>query len=255
MNQIVGYPQLVLALGFVTLWLSAQIGVSCRKRRRNLEEGDREDFGVVVSASLTLLGLIVGFTFSMASTRYDQRKNYEEAEANAIGTEYVRVDFLPAIDAARVRTLLRDYLDHRVLFYETRDEGQLRQIDSATAQLESDLWSAVQTPAAARPTPLVALAVAGMNDVLNSAGYTQAAWLNHIPIAAWELMLAIAMCCNLLIGYGTRRGGGKTILLVVLPLIVSISFFLIADIDSPRGGVVRVHPQNLESLSQSLRAR
>jgi hypothetical protein len=255
MSQIVGYPPLVLALCLVTLWLSAQIGASFRMRRQNLEEGDRQHFGVVVSASLTLLGLIVGFSFSMASSRYDQRKNYEEAEANAIGTEYLRADFLPAADGARVRTLLRSYLDQRVLFYETRDDRQLRQIDAATAQLETDLWSAVQAPAAAQSTPMIALAVTGMNDVLNSPGYTRAAWLNRIPIAAWGLMVIIAICCNLLIGYGTHRGEAKTILLLVVPLIVSISFSLIADIDSPRGGIIRVRPQNLESLSQSLHAR
>jgi hypothetical protein len=84
------YPFLVLVLSFVVLWLSARIGVSFRKRRRNLEEDEREDFGIIVAAVLTLLGLIIGFSFSMAVSRYDQRKNYEEAEANAIGTEYVR---------------------------------------------------------------------------------------------------------------------------------------------------------------------
>jgi hypothetical protein len=152
----------------------------------------------------------------------------------------------------RVRTLLRNYIDQRVLFYETRDHRRLGQIDAATAQLDTDLWSTVQAPAAAQPTPVVALAVAGMNDVLNSRGYTQAAWLNRIPIAAWGLMIAIAICSNLLIGYGARRGQAKAILLLVLPLIVSISFSLIADIDSPRGGVVRVHPQNLVGRSQSL---
>ena len=55
---------------------------------------------MVETATLTLLGLIIGFSFSMAITRYDLRKNYEEAEANAIGTEYVRAGLLPAADAA-----------------------------------------------------------------------------------------------------------------------------------------------------------
>ena len=80
-----------------------------------------------------------------------------------------------------MRALLRSYLDQRVLFYETRDDRRLRQIDAATAQLETDLWSAVRAPAVAQPTPVVALAVSGMNDVLNSQGYTQAAWWNRIP--------------------------------------------------------------------------
>src|SRR5208282_5602357 len=133
---------------------------------------------LVLAASLTLLGLIIGFSFSMAVTRYDQRKNYEEAEANAIGTEYLRADLLPAANAAKVRVLLREYLDQRILFYQSRDERRLREIDVSTARLQTELWSAVQATAAAVPTPIVALAVAGMNDVLNSQGYTQAAWWN-----------------------------------------------------------------------------
>ncbi len=217
------YPFLVLALSFAILWLSARIGVSFRKRRRKPEEDEREDFGIIVAAVLTLLGLIIGFSFSMAVSRYDQRKNYEEAEANAIGTEYVRAGLLPVADAERVHGLLRNYLDQRVLFYETRDVGKLRQIDASTAQLEADLWFAVQAPAAAQPTPMVAIVVWGMNEVLNSQGYTQAAWWNRIPIAAWGLMGAIGICCNLLIGYGVRRGEPKAILLLVLPLVVSIS--------------------------------
>ena len=255
MHTIMNRPIVVFFLAFVVLWLATQLGAFLHRRGPDLKEDDRDDFNVVLTATLTLLGLIIGFSFSMSVSRYDQRKNYEEAEANAIGTEYVRADFLPAVNAARVRTLLRNYLDQRVLFYEVRDDRQLQQIEAATAQLETNLWSDVQTPAAAQPTPVVALAVAGMNDVLNSRGYTQAAWLNHIPTAAWSLMLAIAICCNLLIGYGMRRSEAKAILLLVLPLIVSISFSLIADIDSPRGGIVRVHPQNLTSLSQSLHAR
>jgi hypothetical protein len=255
MGYLLRFSSLVFILSVVVLWLSLRIGVSIRKRRRSLQENEREDFGMIMSAILTLLGLIIGFSFSMAISRYDQRKTLEEAEANAIGTEYIRADFLPAPYATKVRALLRNYLDQRVLFYKTRDVRQLSHIDAATAQLETDLWSAVQAPAAAQPTPVVTIAVTGMNDLLNSRGYTQAAWLNRIPNAAWGLMAAIAICCNLLIGYGARRGGARTTLLLVLPLVISISFTLIADIDSPRGGIVRVHAQNLTTLSQSLSAR
>src|SRR6266851_485529 len=174
MTHVTDYPLLVFLLSFLVLWLSAWIGATFLRKRRQLEEGNREDFGVILAATLTLLGLIIGFSFSMAVSRYDQRKNYEEAEANAIGTEYVRAGLLPAPDAARVRELLRSYLDERVLFYKTPGPS-LGQINARTAQLQNDLWSAVQVPAAMQPTPVVALAVSGMNDVLNSQGYTQAA--------------------------------------------------------------------------------
>jgi hypothetical protein len=251
MNSVTEYPLLVFVISFFALWLATRVGT--RLRRQNLEQDVREDFGVVLAATLTLLGLLIGFSFSMAASRYDQRKNLEEAEANAIGTEYARADLLPLADAAKVRALIRNYLDQRVLSYTTRDEQSLRQIDARTAQLQSELWSAVLAPAAAQPTPVVALAVAGMNDVLNSQGYTQAAWWNRIPVAAWALMGSIAIFSNLLLGFGARNARAARALHLVLPLVVSVSFFLIADIDSPRRGVILVNPQNLLSLVESLR--
>jgi hypothetical protein len=252
MNNPIDFPRVFFALSLVVLWFSANLGAFLGHRLRPLKEEEREAFGVVQAALLTLLALLIGFTFSMAVSRYDQRKNYEEAEANAIGTEYVRADLLPAADAARVRDLLRRYLDQRVLFYTTHDERQLERIYASTAQLQTELWSTVQVRAAASPTPTVALAVSGMNDVLNSQGYTQFAWWNRIPVAAWVLLSTIAIGCNLLISYGTRRMG--RLLSLVFPLAVSVSFFLIADIDSPRRGLIRVEPQDLISLSQSLHA-
>jgi len=246
-------PLLVLILSFVLLFLAAHLGDFLRNRVFPLKEDVRNDFGVVSGATLTLLGLLIGFSFSMAVSRYDQRKNYEEAEANAIGTEYLRAGLLPAKDVARVRELLKKYVDQRVSFYETRDPHGLAKVDADTAALQNELWSAVLPAAAAQPTPPIALVVSGMNDVLNSQGYTQAAWWNRIPIAAWVLMTAIAICCNLLIGYGAHRTERRIFL--VVPVAVSIAFFLISDIDSPRGGSIQVAPQNLLSLSRSLRTQ
>jgi len=254
MNNATDYPLLVFVLSFFVLSLSALIGASFLMRQRKLEKDVREDFGVILAAVLTLLGLIIGFSFSMAMSRYDQRKNYEAAEANAIGTEYVRAGLLPASDASKVRELLRNYLDQRVLFYMTRDEQQIRQINARTGQLQTELWSAVLAPAAARPTPTVALVVSGMNDVLNSQAYTQAAWWNRIPIAAWALMTAIAFCCNVLVGFYMRNVKAEGLMLLVIPFVVSVAFFLIADIDSPHGGVIHLSPHNLASLVESLRA-
>ena len=248
-------PLLLFPVVFLVLWFSAWIGATFFKRMKSQIAEDRDEFVVIEGATLTLLGLIIGFTFSMALNRYDLRKNYEEQEANAIGTEYVRADLLPGADAAKVRMLLLSYLDQRVLFYTARDDPQLRQIDAATAKLQGELWSAVLAPAAAQPNQVVALAVSGMNDVLNSQGYTQAAWLNLIPTAAWSLMTAIAVCSTTLVGIGAQGTKGEARLLMVLPLVVSIAFLLIADIDSPRQGIIRVVPQNLLILSQSLRAQ
>jgi len=244
------FPFLVLILSFVVMALATLVGDYLRGRVGTINEEERADFNIVLGATLTLLGLIIGFSFSMAISRYDQRKNYEEAEANAIGTEYLRADLLPPEGAERVRILLKKYVDARILFYTTRDDRQLAKVDHDTAELQNQLWSAIRTAAAAQQTPVVALAISGMNDVLNSQGYTQAAWWNRIPNAAWALMATIAICCNLLIGYSAHKRDRR--LFFILPIAVSISFFLISDIDSPRGGAIRVVPQNLLSLAQSL---
>jgi hypothetical protein len=242
---------MVFVITFFLTWLISWLGARVGQRRKALvNETLRSDFNVVQASTLTLLGLIIGFSFSMATGRYDLRKNYEEAEANAVGTEYVRADLLPAADAAKVKALLRQYTDLRMQWYSASNQNDLVRINTATAEMQNQLWAAVSGPAKAQPTPVTALAVWGMNDVLNSQGYTQAAWWNRIPVGAWCLMFAIALLCSWLVGYGVRMPEQR--LLMVLPLAVAVSFFLIADIDSPRGGVIRVHPQNLESLRAGL---
>lgn len=252
MSNITDYPIVLFLLSLALLYSSAYVGQAFFRRGRDLDDNIRENFAVIQGATLTLLGLIIGFSFSMAINRYDLRKNYEEAEANAIGTEYLRTDYLPVAFSTATKALLIQYLNQRVLFYTTRDEGHLIEINNRTNQLENALWLALQEPVNQHPDPIRALVVAGMNDVLNSASYTQAAWWNRIPHAAWLLMLIIAVCSCTLVGYGSKQGKNGKIITLILPLVISFSFMLIADIDSPRGGIIRVVPQNLHSLEDSL---
>ena len=248
--KLVDFPFLVLTLSSALLWLAAEAGNSLRSRLMPVREEDRGDFDLVVSATLTLLGLLIGFSFSMAINRYDQRKNLEEEEANAIGTEYFRTDLLPPADASNARSLLKQYLDQRILFYTTHDSARLAKINQETAALQSKLWKTIVPNGPTGWTATFALAISGMNDAFNSQGYTHAAWLNRIPVAAWCLMIALAVCCNFLVGYRAHRRDWRVF--IVLPITISIAFFLLSDIDSMRTGVIRVAPQNLIILQQSL---
>src|SRR6516162_5515434 len=118
-------------------------------------------------------------------------------------------------------------------------------------KVQTELWASVVRAAMAQLTPVAALAASGMNDVFNSQGFTQAAWLNRIPVAAWALMGLIAIFSNFLMGYRERSTG--MFALLVLPVIASIAFFLIADIDSPNGGgVIHIAPHNLISMAESM---
>ena len=245
---------LVLFLGsLAALWLATWIGASIFGRRWELHEESRPDYTSVLAAILTLLGLIIGFTFSMGLTRYDLRKNYEQAEANAIGTEFVRADLLPAADAQRVRGLLTNYVDLRIRYYVSQDNAEIRRLKGQTRQLQGQLWAAARVPSVAQPS-MAFLVLGGMNDIFNTQRFSQAAWWNRIPEPAWWLMIAIAIVGCTLVGYGARRFKTEAYFIWVLPAVLSISFFLIADIDDPRGGLILVKPLNLVDVAQSMHA-
>jgi hypothetical protein len=254
MTYMINHPRIFCFVCLIGMWAMARFGSWIRARFKVPEQEGAENLNLVVPATLTLLGLIIGFTFSMATTRYDQRKLFEEGEANAIGTEWVRAELLPASETAQVHTSLLAYLDHRIAFYHVQYGSHLAAVDSLTTQMQSQLWSEVVPQAEVKPDPVTALIVSGMNDVLNSQGYTQFSWWNRIPSTAWGLMVLIALAANFLVGYATRRSRDGKLMLWVLPVLVSIAFFLIADIDSPRGGIIRVAPMDLMALSQQLHA-
>jgi hypothetical protein len=250
MNKLVDFPVIVLAIAFLLQVIAAYAGDALRRRTTRSKENVNPDFATIVPSALTLLALIVGFAFSMAVGRYDQRKTYEEEEANAIGTEYARADILPDALAAHIHDLLTKYTALRIQFYVLRDLSQLDQNANSTSDLQTALWASVVGLATTQPTPPMALVMSGMNDVLNTQGYTQAAFLNRVPAGAWLLMIFVAMASNFLLGYAQERTSRSTLL--VLPFILAIPFLLIADIDSPHGGLIRVVPQNLILLAQSL---
>ena len=188
----------------------------------------------------------------MAIDRHDNRETLEEAEANAIGTEYLRADLLPANTSARTKDLLNQYLDQRILFYSRQSKEKVQEIRQKTDELQNALWQEILPAARSQPTPAMGLVISGMNDVLNSQGYVQAAWWNRIPYPAWALMAAIAVCANLLVGFGARNFSKNIGLFMIFPFVISVSFFLIADIDSPRGGVIRIEPRNLITLKKAI---
>jgi len=203
MSNLLRHPLVILVLSYCVMALSAQAGLFFRRNQQHLEDTDYHDRGIVLGASLTLLGLLIGFTFSMAISRYDQRKNCEEQEANAIGTEYLRADLLPQQDASALRLRLKEYLGQRINFYRRASELELQTINASTLRLQSELWSGVLARAAAQPTSITSLVVSGMNDVLNAQSYTQAAWWNRIPAGAWLLLFVVALA-GIPLGYFHR---------------------------------------------------
>ena len=250
MPRVSDYPLFIFVFCLTLFWISGGFARLLYRRFRD-KEPDTENYTLLLGAVLSILGLLIGFTFSMAVSRYDMRKNYEEEEANAIGTEWLRADLLSAEEASDTKKLMRQYLELRVLFYQATLQSDVDSINRRTQAVQDKLWAQVSQPARASQTPVMALVAGGMNDVINTAGYTQAAWWNRIPRSAWILLFILAMFSMGMMEFHNSARGKRTFPWL-LPLVFSFSFALIADIDSPRGGMIRIQPQNLLSLADSL---
>jgi hypothetical protein len=244
MLWLVDHPGVFFVTTLTLLIVSARVGVAARAHGHKLTSADGVEFDLVRNAMFTLLGLMVGFAISMAVSRYDLRKTCEEAEANAIGTEYLRLDLMPPEVSAAARALLRTYVDERIAFY--RDPNPIRENKKDVETMDS-LWAAVAPEAKTRQTSTDALVASGMNDILNSQGYTLAAWRNRLPIEVWMLLILIAAGCNFLIGFGAERLSPATH--AILPITVALAFLLIADVEGPRNGFVQVEPVNLDDVA------
>ncbi|HEY2487031.1 MAG TPA: hypothetical protein VGI36_17945 [Candidatus Binataceae bacterium] len=252
MEAFVSDPAVLFIVLLVLFSAAVAFGAVILRRVVPLPDDERDNFNVVQTATFTLLALVIGFSLSMAVSRYDQRKNLEEEEANAIGTEYARSNLADASAKAQIKAALVRYTRLRLEDYQTRKSQELARIGRDTAALQSELWELATQVPRDKPTPIGAIIVTGMNDVLNSQDYTEAARINHIPIEVWFLMILIALFGCVVQGYGVKGKVRKGLLVTILPVTISLSLALIADIDSPRAGVIRVQPQNLARLLQSL---
>jgi hypothetical protein len=252
MTAFVDRPGVLFIVLLILFIAAVALGAFVLRRLAVLPAEDRDDFNIVQTSTLTLLALLVGFSLSMAVNRYDLRKTLEESEANAIGTEYARADLVDAAVGAEMKSALIRYTRLRVASYVTRAPDALTRIEHDTTDVETHLWQLATVVAKDQPTPIGALVVAGMNDALNAQDYSEAARINHIPSGAWFLMIIIALVGCVVQGYGAKGSLRKGLLITILPATVALSLALIADIDSPKGGLIRVEPRDLGRLLKSL---
>lgn len=215
-----------------------------------MHHGERDDLNLILSATLTLVSLIVGFSFSMAVNRYDDRKKLESHEAVVIRVAYERAEVLPKPYSNQIQQLLRQYVRERIDLYTSEDDASDSAAVARTFNLQRRLWETVKVPAVANQTDVTALAAAGINDVAEAESATQAAWRDRIPLAAWVLIVVASMFSCALVGYYEQPADAPRRFYVVLPALLAIALFMIADLDSARSGPTMVRPVNLERAAR-----
>lgn len=243
------------SLVLVLTVLSALVGIRIGRRiRADLTESERAELYGIQASLLGLLALLLGFSFAMAETRYDQRKQLVVDEANAIGTARLRAAVVDDEHGRAIERLLDDYIATRLRGYRSSEEAGLHAALDRSLQLQDELWTHVTAIAHDQPQSLPAsLLMQAVNAVIDLHAERVAAGRNHVPAAVLVMLLFVAVVTMGWVGTGVgvsyRRGVATTLL---LSLLVSLVVGVIVDLDSPRAGVIRVTQTTLSDLQRSL---
>ncbi len=207
-------------------------------------EGLSKGVAAAEGAVFGLLGLLIAFTFSGAASRFEDRRHLITAEANAIGTAYLRIDLLPGDAQPEMRALFRRYVDARAATYRNvTDQAATKAKLAEGAALQGDIWTgalaACQRPdAIAQATMLV---LPALNDMIDIAATRQMATLNHPPMIIFLLLGGLSLVGATLVGYATSTNKERSWFhTVVFAAILSLTVYVIMDLEFPRLGLIRV---------------
>ena len=236
----------------VVSFISAEIGyrLSRYRSRRSAEENEGP-VGAMVGAMLALLAFMLAFTFGLAASRFEDRRQVVLDEANAIGTTYLRAAMLPQTISAPSRDMLREYVDVRL---EAAKSGRINDAISKSEDLQNRLWSQAISVTEKDRSPITALYVSSLNDVIDlHAKRVMVAVRSRVPGAIWIALYLLAVLAMAAMGYHQGLTSKKRSL--ALPgLIIAFSavLVLIVDLDRPGEGLLRVSQQSMIDLRKSM---
>jgi hypothetical protein len=221
------------------------------RQKRSLEEKE-SPVGAMVGATLGLLAFMLAFTFGLAGSRFEDRRQVLLSEANAIGTTYLRAAMLPEPMNVEARNLLREYTDVRL---EGTQQGKFAQAVAKSEELHGRLWSVAVAATEKDRSDITGLFVQSLNEVIDlHATRLMAAVRSRVPAIIWIVLYLLAFIAMLMMGYHTRLTGSRRSLAVVaLVLGFSLVLYLIADLDRPGQGMLRVSQQSMIDLRRSMK--
>jgi hypothetical protein len=234
--------------------LSAEAGWRLGNYRRQLPQHEKNaPVGAVVGATIGLLAFLLAFTFGMAASRYDTRKQLVLQEANAIGTTYLRADFLQEPQRSNIRNLLRGYAALRVAGV------TVLMTPAAMAQsgaLHDRLWADAVTVGTQSPNSVAGgLFIQSLNEMIDLDETRVTAGRNRIPDSIWLTLYAMTILTLTAIGYQFGLTGEHSWpVTILLALVFTAVILLIADLDRPQAGLLKVNQQAMIDLINKIGA-
>lgn len=237
-------------LCFAPVLASTWIGLLRGRKVRKEHRPENSHMSTVQGALLGLLGLLLGFAFSGAISRFVERQDALANEANAIETAYARAELLPTKD--RVRAALREYAGLRIKLFEETVDGRHSELER---QLDERYQAALAATfeAAREQSGLAYIGVTGIEAVNDQFNRRMALAQRHLP-TEFVLVMLLASCASMMaVGYGAglaeRRSTGSVLTLAML---TATTLFLTFDFDRPRRGLIRLDPTPLREVAAKI---
>lgn len=252
LRSIDDYSWILLVCIFLGLGFSALLGKFTWGRKFEHDAVTEDEIKIVLGATLSLFGLLIGFILSFAIGGYNARVAAEENEAIAIGNAFQRTTLLKESHQEQAKKILLEYLDQRTQFFAAMDDDRRAQVRIESIRTQTNMWMLISKVAKANPDPIIAMALNACNDLYVAQQKTMASWRHQIPGAAWFILIIFGVCSNFLVGYNVRGRSSRSAMIFVIPAVTALALFMIAEIDVPGKGIIHVSPDNLESLRVTL---
>jgi hypothetical protein len=244
-------PLVFVAFAIVTM-VCYEVGFRLGRWWQERTPGEQEGpTGMLVGSILALLAFLLAVTMGMASDRFDARRSFVLAEANAIGTAYLRAGYLPEPASSQARELLRQYVPLRIVVTDAKDIQA--DIDQSNAIL-AKLWTVTEGMAKNNGSDVVALYVESVNDTidLNESRITAGIYA-RVPETVLLLLVGGAALSLAMVGYSAGLTERRSLLTaVVLVLALGAVIMIVVDLDRPREGFIQVSQQPLLDLQQQI---
>ena len=241
-------------LFFALMLTATEVGFRLgRKFEARTPENIKSQISTVEAAILGILALLLGFTISMAVSRFEIRKQLVLEEADAIGTSSLRAQLLPAPAGPEIESLLRQYVNIRVQYGTAgNDLARLEDLNRQTARLQTEFWTRTAAYAQQDPNPVrVGLLLQSLNQAIDLAEARWMAFQNHVPESVIYVNAAVGLLSAMLVGYSFGVNGRRNIFsMFMLAVSITLVLAVIIDLDRPRSGYIRVSQQPMIDLLQ-----
>ena len=232
--------------------LAVEVGYRLGRYRHRVSVQEKEaPVSGMVEATLGLLAFMLAFTFGMAATRFDSRRQAQLDEVNAIGTAYLRAGLLPE-GREEILGSLREYVD---VSLEAMRPGKLHHGIRRSEELQGLLWARTTEIAQKNPgSVVVGLFVQALNDVIDLRTKRIALSVrSRIPGAIWAGLYGVAFLALVVMGYHAGLAEtSRSLAIVAVAFAFSAVIWLIADLDRPQEGLLKVSQQGMIELRNSM---